>query len=151
MQCRMGSPGRSQDDGGASARSRALYGALSVAGLALAVISSAQPSAAAATVRPRTGAQERPGPHGSQLTAGGVLGAGSWLTSPNGHFRLAMQPDGNLVDYWEGQRVWASGTSGHPGADLEMQPDGNLVLYSAGHAAIWSSGTDRGGDAAKSV
>jgi len=145
MQGRIRSPGRLQDDGG-SAPSRALYGALSVAGLALAVISSAQPSAAATTVRPRATAQERPGSHGAQLTAGGVLGPGAWLTSPNGHFRLAMQPDGNLVEYWEGQPIWASRTSGHPGADLEMQPDGNLVLYSAGHTAIWSSGTDRGGD-----
>jgi hypothetical protein len=78
--------------------------------------------------------------------AGTELKGGSWLASANGHYRLAMQADGNLVLYWEGRPLWASNTAKHPGAVLAMQADGNLVVY-AGHRPIWSSGTDRGGDA----
>ncbi len=78
--------------------------------------------------------------------AGTELEGGSWLASSNGHYRLAMQADGNLVLYWEGHPLWASGTAKHPGAVLEMQGDGNLVVYE-GNRPIWSSGTDRGGNA----
>ena len=78
--------------------------------------------------------------------AGTELRGGSWLASPNGQYRLAMQADGNLVLYWEGHPLWASSTAGHPGAFLAMQADGNLVVYE-GNRPIWSSGTDRGGNA----
>lgn len=54
--------------------------------------------------------------------------------------RATMQPDGNLVLYApSGDVVWASGTNGHPGAQLVVQADGNLVIY-AGADAIWASG-----------
>jgi hypothetical protein len=82
----------------------------------------------------------------TELVAGTELKGGSWLASSNGHFRLAMQPDGNLVLYWEGRPLWASNTAKHPGAVLAMQPDGNLVVYE-GSRPIWSSGTGRGGNA----
>jgi lipoprotein-anchoring transpeptidase ErfK/SrfK len=78
--------------------------------------------------------------------AGTDLKGGSWLASSNGHYRLSMQGDGNLVLYWEGRPVWASNTAKHPGAFLAMQPDGNLVVYQ-GDRPIWSSGTSRGANA----
>ena len=78
--------------------------------------------------------------------AGTELKGGSWLASSNGHYRLAMRADGNLVLYWEGHPLWASNTAKHPGAVLAMQADGNLVVYQ-GNRPIWSSGTDRGGNA----
>ena len=81
----------------------------------------------------------------TQLVAGTVLEGGSWLESSNGHYRLAMQPDGNLVLSWNGHPLWASNTTKHPGAFLEMQSDGNLVVYQ-GKRPIWTSGTDRRGD-----
>jgi hypothetical protein len=54
---------------------------------------------------------------------------------------MSMQHDGNLVIYGPAnEAVWASGTSGHPGAFLAMQNDGNLVIYD-GWTALWASGT----------
>jgi hypothetical protein len=79
--------------------------------------------------------------------AGTELKGGSWLASPNGRYRFAMQADGNLVLYWEGHPLWISGTAKHPGAVLAMQNDGNLVIYQ-GHRPIWSSETDLEGSAA---
>ena len=32
------------------------------------------------------------------------------ITSPNGHYKLIMQSDGNLVKYYDGTAQWASGT-----------------------------------------
>jgi lipoprotein-anchoring transpeptidase ErfK/SrfK len=82
----------------------------------------------------------------TQLVAGTELEGGSWLESSNGQYRLAMQPDGNLVLYWKGHPLWASNTAKHPGALLAMQADGDLVVYQ-GNKPIWSSGTDRRGNA----
>jgi hypothetical protein len=60
-------------------------------------------------------------------------------SSPN---LLAMQPDGNLVEYSKtGSVLWSSGTSGNPGAFLAVQPDGNMVIYSSSNTALWTSGT----------
>ncbi|HYA44095.1 MAG TPA: peptidoglycan-binding protein [Acidimicrobiales bacterium] len=127
-------------------RSRARCQALTIAGLALAVLARSAPSDAT------TGAHRvstSPGSrswHGTELVAGTELTGTSWLASPNGHCRLAMQADGNLVLYCEGRPLWASNTAKHPGAVLAMQGDGNLVVYE-GNRPIWSSGTDRGGNA----
>jgi pseudomonalisin len=52
-----------------------------------------------------------------------------------------MQGDGNLVAYFESWAIWASGTSGNPGACGVMQTDGNLVVYSSAGNALWDSGT----------
>ena len=127
-------------------RGIARYQALAVAGLVLAVLAPSAPSDAA------TGAHRvatSPGPrssHGTELVAGTELMGGSWLESSNGHYRLAMQADGNLVLSWEGHPLWASNTAKHPGALLAMQADGDLVVYQ-GNRPIWTSGTDRGGNA----
>lgn len=83
------------------------------------------------------------------------LDSGEWLYaederhSADGHWLLRMQPDGNLVveDEWNAADppIWASNTSGVPGARAVMQPDGNFVIldYSTGEnqGAIFSTGT----------
>jgi hypothetical protein len=80
----------------------------------------------------------------SRLPAYGVLHAGESLTSPNGRFILAMQPDGNLVEY-QGPCcsvvLWHTHTDHHPGARLEMQGVGNAVVYSPSNSPLWYSGT----------
>jgi hypothetical protein len=80
------------------------------------------------------------------LPPGGDLLSGWNLRSANGRFTLVMQSsDGNLVLYdsskspW--QALWASGTSGHPGAFLAMQkPDGNAVVYTPSGQPLWDPG-----------
>lgn len=97
------------------------------------------------------------------------LAAGQTATSLNGWYRLVVQADGNLVLYrgagalWasntyaagsrlvkqgdgnyvlidrQNRPVWASGTSGHPGATMFVQDDGNVVV--ADSAALWWTGT----------
>jgi hypothetical protein len=78
----------------------------------------------------------------STLNPGGTLSAGQELASPDGHYDLVMQSDGNLVLYITGGRsVWSSKTSGQTGDHAVMQTDGNLVLYDASNQAIWSTNT----------
>src|SRR6266496_3910883 len=79
-------------------------------------------TANAAPVRPATY-------HGTYLVRGDVLAPGDWITSGDGAFRLEMQTDGNLVQYWAtaGDRVcWASNTNGQPGSYATYQRDGNF-------------------------
>ena len=76
----------------------------------------------------------------SRLPAGVSLHAGSFLTSPNGHYRLEMQANGDLVLAWGGHVLWTSRTAGHPGAVATMQADGNFVVYQH-RRAIWDSRT----------
>ena len=77
----------------------------------------------------------------SVLSPGQTLAAGGKLLSPDSHYQLIMQSDGNLVDYSWPRALWASNTAGKSGADLEMQTDGNLVVYAPGHVAVWASNT----------
>ncbi len=77
---------------------------------------------------------------GAVLASGASLSAGQSLTSGNGRYRLAMQGDGNLVEYSGATVLWATGTSS-AGSSAVMQPDGNLVVESAGSAGQWASGT----------
>jgi hypothetical protein len=88
----------------------------------------------------------------STLPAYGVLHAGQALTSPDGRFTLAMQGDGNLVEYQAAVApgsqtrpspvvLWHTHTYPNPGARLEMQGDGNAVVYSPGNVPLWNSGT----------
>ncbi len=63
--------------------------------------------------------------------------------TPNAY--LAMQTDGNLVFYPQGQAasaLWASATNGNAGSYVKMQNDGNLVVYSASGTALWWSDTE---------
>jgi hypothetical protein len=73
------------------------------------------------------------------LVAGQQLSAGQYLESPNGTYRLTMQPDGNVVLRKGGTALWSTGTSGSS-PRLAMQPDGNLVVYRSTGAA-WSTVT----------
>ena len=59
---------------------------------------------------------------------------------------LKFQPDCNLVDYYNGGVLWASGTwrAARP-CKLVFQQDANLVIYDAGGHPVWATGTNRGG------
>lgn len=70
----------------------------------------------------------------------GTLYAGQSILSPDGHYELVMQNDGNLVEYIVGGRVlWASHTNGDTGSHAVIQGGGNLAVYNAAGAAVWSS------------
>ncbi|HEY2353992.1 MAG TPA: CHAP domain-containing protein [Gaiellaceae bacterium] len=82
--------------------------------------------------------------------AGGILHGGDVIMSPavQGHsyYELAMQTDGNLVEYELGHDsawhpVWQSQTGGHAGAYLALQSsaDGNLVVYSGSAKPLWAT------------
>jgi hypothetical protein len=75
------------------------------------------------------------------MAPGQTLSTGGKLYSPDGHYVLIMQDDGNLVDYAWPRPLWASNTTNHPYSVLEMQTDGNLVVYGQGHVPIWASNT----------
>lgn len=77
----------------------------------------------------------------ADVPVGQQLSAGQKTYSPDGHYVLIMQTDGNLVEYSWPRPLWATGTS-RPATNLEMQSDGNLVLYGPGHVALWASGTN---------
>jgi hypothetical protein len=78
----------------------------------------------------------------SRLQAGKTLRGGSWLTSPNGRYRLEMQASGDLVLTSGGHVLWSSHTARYPGAVATMQSDGNFVIYEH-NRAIWNSRTSR--------
>jgi hypothetical protein len=70
----------------------------------------------------------------------GTLSAGQSIVSPDGHYELVMQTDGNLVEYIVGGRaLWSSHTNGDPGSHAVMQPGGSLAVYNSAGAAVWSS------------
>lgn len=77
----------------------------------------------------------------SSLGAGNTLPAGQSLVSNNQQYMLAMQSDGNLVEYGNGRALWWSGTSGNSGAYLAVQNDGNLVVYASNGRPLWASGS----------
>ncbi len=88
----------------------------------------------------------------TKILSGGFLQPGRSIYSANGHFRLTMQTDGNLVDYEIKRRIpqWESGTSGNFGSYAIVQPDGNFVVYPEGRSApapgqptpaLWFSGS----------
>ena len=53
------------------------------------------------------------------------------MFSPDGHYVLTMQNDGNLVEYDNetGQAIWASNTANEYAIEAILQTDGNLVVY----------------------
>jgi hypothetical protein len=73
------------------------------------------------------------------LRVGNAISGRSELHSPNGHFRLVAQGDGNLVLYAGTKALWATGTRGRS-ATLQLNPDGNLVLYTD-HRPAWTAST----------
>ena len=73
------------------------------------------------------------------------LNQGEQQYAPNRAYWLAMQVDGNLVEYDSSNRPrWASNTN-VPGSRVVLQSDGNLVVYGPQNQPLWSSGT--GGNA----
>jgi hypothetical protein len=79
-------------------------------------------------------------PPPSTLSANGALGSGQYLLSPDGHFRVLMQSDGDLVESILGGRAtWSTGTDKAAGARAVMQVNGNLVIYDPTNTAVWSS------------
>jgi len=80
------------------------------------------------------------------LGANGILAAGQYLQSADGHFRVTMQSNGNLVETVTGGRaLWSTGTSKYPGARALMQVNGNLVIYDPSSTAVWSSNSPTAG------
>jgi N-acetylmuramoyl-L-alanine amidase len=77
----------------------------------------------------------------SSLGPGQVLLPGTRLASPSGTYRLAMQPDGNLVERRGASVVWQTRTNRHGGSRLVMQKNGDLVIYSSANHPLWSSAT----------
>ncbi|HTU84918.1 MAG TPA: hypothetical protein VMF57_05050 [Solirubrobacteraceae bacterium] len=76
----------------------------------------------------------------STLGTYGTLTTNQAIVSPDGHYELLMQSDGNLVEYIVGGRaIWASGTSGDTGSHAVMQTGGNLAVYNPAGADVWSS------------
>lgn len=87
------------------------------------------------------------GAWGVSLREGERLEVGQALQtwSNQGHTKLVMQWDGNLVMYLNDRAIWASQTPWgwrQNGYCCAMQEDGNLVIYNKDNwQAIWSSGT----------
>lgn len=78
-----------------------------------------------------------------KLEVGKCLASGEELVSSNGHVKLVMQGDGNLVVYNGREFKWSSGTHapGDAGASACLQDtDGNLVVRNLAGTAIWASG-----------
>ena len=92
---------------------------------------------------PRCGTPPPPPPPGSSsISTNGVLHGGQTLVSSSGGYSLAMQSDGNFVEYnGSGRPLWDTQTSGNPGAYAVLQGDGNFVVYSAEGKALWASYT----------
>ncbi|MDH6143974.1 MULTISPECIES: hypothetical protein [Kitasatospora] len=116
-------------------------------GAAAALGTVAAPGASAGT-GPSTCPTKQPAP--VRIATGQAFGSGQRITS--GDTALAMQPDGNLVQYLvrpdcqNGPVLWSSNTYGNAGAYAVMQSDGNFVIYRANGGpstggALWSSGT----------
>ncbi|HUD10507.1 MAG TPA: hypothetical protein VMR28_02420 [Candidatus Saccharimonadales bacterium] len=77
----------------------------------------------------------------------GRLYPGQSINTADGHYKLVLQSDGNLVLYDNnGKPLWASGTNGDSTAFLAMQGDGNLVLYGTNGSPLWYSGTSGNSD-----
>ncbi|MGW6782559.1 FG-GAP-like repeat-containing protein [Streptomyces sp. NPDC054987] len=78
---------------------------------------------------------------GARIPAGTTLTSGQEYSS--GNSKLVMQSDGNLVLLTkDGKQLWATGTSGKPGATARMQSDGSFVILSAdAKSTLWSTKT----------
>jgi len=81
----------------------------------------------------------------SYLGANQKLTSGQTLISPNGHAKLQMGSNGNLVLYntqtTPNATAWSTSTSGNTGAYMLMQADGNLVVYKSNGTPLWASAT----------
>lgn len=84
----------------------------------------------------------------------GSYSRGLTLNSLNGRYRMAFQPDGNLVVYDGNKPIWASGTADATLKNpflatkdpiiLAVQSDGNLVLYDKNNKPVWATNKNNG-------
>lgn len=85
------------------------------------------------------------GTHEEILRSDQLLEPNQWLSSPNGQYRLVMEPGGNAMlsaGATAPSTIWSAPTGGNPpGSFLALQSDCNLVVY-AGTRATWASGTN---------
>ncbi|KAG2493268.1 hypothetical protein HYH03_008405 [Edaphochlamys debaryana] len=81
---------------------------------------------------------------------GGHLRSNEVLTSPNSHFSVIMQHDGNLVLYKDIKpnpagdgAIWSTKTYGQGEFPytMEVQVDGNVVVYDGVRKPLWASNT----------
>ncbi|MFJ3035238.1 peptidoglycan DD-metalloendopeptidase family protein [Curtobacterium pusillum] len=107
--------------------SRLLATVVAIAAVAAGLVGTASPASAAPVVYTGT------------VAAGKTLWPGDSVTSNNGQFQLVMQGDGNLVEYGIGRKVlWASNTSGRPGAFAQIRANGTLaIVYNNVRVALW--------------
>jgi len=80
-----------------------------------------------------------------RVATNGVLHQGHSISSPNKHYKLLMQADGNLVLYkHDTQAIWATNTDGKGSAPYRVlnQSDGNFVVYDHHDKALWASNTN---------
>ncbi|MBO3083974.1 D-alanyl-D-alanine carboxypeptidase family protein [Cellulomonas fengjieae] len=77
----------------------------------------------------------------SILPAGGVLGPGDALASPDGRHALLLRDDGQLALLGpDAATRWSPGTD-QPGAGLTLREDGDLVVTDAAGEVLWRSRT----------
>jgi hypothetical protein len=75
-----------------------------------------------------------------------MLIQGTQIVSNKGKYRLAMQPDGNLVEYNQyGVAMWSSQTAWTGGGYAVQQVDGNFVVYNWNDQAVWANNQARHG------
>jgi hypothetical protein len=84
------------------------------------------------------------------LFTGQSLASGQIVTSPDGHYELAMGADGNLVEYVANPHgsprpLFSSGTGGHPGASATLETTGALVVSDASDVPLWSDNATSSG------
>jgi len=72
----------------------------------------------------------------------GVMFQGQQLETADRRYRLAFQPDGNLVLYSTNQALWSANTHGTGAKRVALQDDGNLVVYAGNGHAVWNSRTN---------
>lgn len=79
-------------------------------------------------------------PRCSNLIPNDRIFASQQIQSDDGRFTLAMQGDGNLVEYGPEGAYWSTMTSGTSGSVFIQQGDGNGVLYGS-NGPLWANMT----------
>jgi hypothetical protein len=115
---------------------------------AVVLVRPALPSPAAPAPAPAPAPQPAPAPAGSRVTnlpAGGRLGPGEGISSPDGTYNAVMQSDGNFVEYGPDGPVFSTATTG-TGTAVFLDSTGNLsVLAADGSTPAWSTNTGGSG------
>lgn len=67
---------------------------------------------------------------------------GEEIRSPDGHLRLAMQCDGNLVLYWWGTAIWGTMTHWKGAYRMALTPGGHIQVYTFEDKLLYDKGVD---------